>query len=235
MTVREREPLPSWADWQGAAGALGLRMESGELVGPCPSCDGDNRFHIRRRGPDALVGCRGCIDGGGTGFGAVLRAAFPERFDRERPVRRPESASVPFPQSRTQSAPGPRNRALAAFVAREGAIRLPTLPISPLIRGRRLWRSYGRVRCLQMRPRGGCTWRSGSHGPRPASVPSCRQAAPPGAGSIRSRDPPEGNETRRMVQDPPRLDAAIETRSPCHTARDAAPIYHKTVASSCFS
>ena len=94
MMAREREPLPSWADWQGAAGALGLRMESGELVGPCPSCDGDDRFHIRRRGPDALVGCRGCIDGGGAGFVPVLRAAFPERFD---PVRRPERPVEPFP------------------------------------------------------------------------------------------------------------------------------------------
>ena len=26
-----------------------------------------------------MFGCRGCIDGGGTGFGAVLTAAFPER------------------------------------------------------------------------------------------------------------------------------------------------------------
>ena len=101
MMAREREPLPSWADWSDRADALGLRLRSAELIGPCPSCGGTDRFHIRRRGPDAMVGCRGCIDGGGTGFGSVIRAAFPERFDRERPVRRPESASVPFPQSRT--------------------------------------------------------------------------------------------------------------------------------------
>ena len=77
----EREPLPSWADWSDQAEALGLRLRSGELKGPCPSCGGTDRFHIRRSGPDARVGCRGCIDGGGTGFGAVIRAVFPERFD----------------------------------------------------------------------------------------------------------------------------------------------------------
>ena len=75
----EREPLPSWADWSDRADALELRLRSGELVGPCPSCGGTDRFHIRRRALDAMFGCRGCIDGGGTGFGAVLTAAFPER------------------------------------------------------------------------------------------------------------------------------------------------------------
>ena len=96
--MAEREPVPSWADWCDRSDALGLRMDSGELVGPCPSCGGDDRFHIRRRGPDALVGCRGCIDGGGTGFGAVLRAAFPERSER---VRRPERPVGAISRSRT--------------------------------------------------------------------------------------------------------------------------------------
>ena len=72
-------PLPTWADWQDRAEALGLQMRSGELVGPCPSCGGTDRFHVKRRGSAALVGCRGCIDGGGRGFGTVLREVFPER------------------------------------------------------------------------------------------------------------------------------------------------------------
>ena len=76
----EREPLPAWADWEARADALGLRLRSGELVGPCPSCGGEDRFHVRRRGPAALVGCRGCIDGGGDGFGAVLQKAWPDRY-----------------------------------------------------------------------------------------------------------------------------------------------------------
>ncbi|MCY3986423.1 MAG: hypothetical protein OXF23_05205 [Candidatus Dadabacteria bacterium] len=71
---------------------LELKRKGSELVGPCPSCGGTDRFHVRREGQRAIVGCRGCIDGGGTGFSAVLRAAFPERFDR--PV---ESRLAPSP------------------------------------------------------------------------------------------------------------------------------------------
>ena len=82
MTIA-RAPLPTWADWQDAAESLGLRNRSGELAGPCPSCGGADRFHVRRSGRGgALVGCRGCIDGGGRGFGEVLQAAG---FGPERP------------------------------------------------------------------------------------------------------------------------------------------------------
>ena len=88
-------PLPTWADWQDRAERLGLRNRSGELSGPCPSCGGTDRFHIKRRGGDALVGCRGCIDGGGRGFGAVLREAFPERGPGRPALTRPESRCEP--------------------------------------------------------------------------------------------------------------------------------------------
>ena len=87
-------PLPTWADWQDRAESLGLRNRSGELSGPCPACGGVDRFHVRRsRRGDALVGCRGCIDGGGGGFGAVLREAFPERCPGRSALTRPESRS----------------------------------------------------------------------------------------------------------------------------------------------
>ena len=88
-------PLPTWSDWQDRAESLGLRNRSGELSGPCPACGGTDRFHVRRRGPDALVGCRGCIDGGGRGFGAVLREAFPERGSGRPALTRPESGCEP--------------------------------------------------------------------------------------------------------------------------------------------
>ena len=71
--------LPTWSDWCDRASSLGLRRRGGELVGPCPSCGGHDRFHVRPRGDGgALVGCRGCIDGGGGGFGEVLRTAWPD-------------------------------------------------------------------------------------------------------------------------------------------------------------
>ena len=72
--------LPDFAAWEAAADGLGLARQSGELSGPCPSCGGHDRFHVRRRGTAALVGCRGCCDGRGASergeaFGAILRAA----------------------------------------------------------------------------------------------------------------------------------------------------------------
>ena len=105
-------PLPSWADWSNRADTLGLRVRSGELAGPCPSCGGDDRFHVRRRGADALVGCRGCIDGGGFGFGAVVRAVFPERFKARDRARSPENRSEASRWSRTAGYPAatPKSR-----------------------------------------------------------------------------------------------------------------------------
>ena len=59
---------PSFEWWQDRAADLHLKMEGGELKGPCPSCGGDDRFHVRKK--DGLVGCRGCND-----YPAVLKAA----------------------------------------------------------------------------------------------------------------------------------------------------------------
>ena len=74
--------LPAVGDW---ADALGLKRRGRERVGPCPLCGGDDRFHVREgRGGQALVGCRGCIDGQPAAirqkrFGELLRTAFPDR------------------------------------------------------------------------------------------------------------------------------------------------------------
>ena len=47
-----------WAD------ALGLKRRGSEYVGPCPSCGGNDRFHLRPgRDGGTAIGCRGCIDG----------------------------------------------------------------------------------------------------------------------------------------------------------------------------
>ena len=74
-----RGDLPTYADWQRVAGALGLRRKGAELVGPCPACGGDDRFHVndrRRDGTAALFGCRQCHC---NDVAAILRAAFPDR------------------------------------------------------------------------------------------------------------------------------------------------------------
>ncbi len=74
--------LPTFAAWQSVAGGLGLRWRGAELVGPCPSCGGTDRFHVndrRRGGGAALFGCRRC-----AGRGAILAAAFPDGTAKSR-------------------------------------------------------------------------------------------------------------------------------------------------------
>ena len=106
-----REPLPDVEDW---AARLDLRNRSGEYVGPCPVCGGTDRFHVGRRGPDALVGCRGCIDGQppkekGEAFGRILREAFPERFQSGE-KRRANGNDFRAPSRSRRTAPAPSSK-----------------------------------------------------------------------------------------------------------------------------
>ena len=60
---------PSFSDWQ--AHALTLRRQGRELVGPCPSCGGIDRFAVKPvEGGAAVIHCRQC-----KGFVDILRAA----------------------------------------------------------------------------------------------------------------------------------------------------------------
>ena len=52
--------LPSLADWQARAQALGLKKQGRELVGPCPACGGTDRFRVGPRG----AFCRQCCPDG---------------------------------------------------------------------------------------------------------------------------------------------------------------------------
>ena len=56
--------------WQAACPTL--KRVGSQLEGPCPSCGGENRFHIKLEEP-YLWGCRQCEDAP-----AILAAAFPE-------------------------------------------------------------------------------------------------------------------------------------------------------------
>ena len=55
---------PTFAAWQGAATILGLRQRGLELVGPCPSCGGTDRFSVGDRDGRALLQCRNCDPNG---------------------------------------------------------------------------------------------------------------------------------------------------------------------------
>ena len=52
---------PTFADWQGRAGALGLKRSGRELVGACPACGGNDRFAVKPvEGGAAVIHCRQC-------------------------------------------------------------------------------------------------------------------------------------------------------------------------------
>ena len=92
-----RGDLPTYAEWLRVADALGLWRRGAELVGPCPACGGDDRFHAndrRRDGQAALFGCRQCNDVAG-----ILRAAFPDRLARPNATGAPR-ADAPSAQGK---------------------------------------------------------------------------------------------------------------------------------------
>ena len=73
--VFDKPTYEQWLAW--TSGRAGYFEASGELKGPCPSCGGKDRFHVRK---DGLFGCRKCEAGG-----EILKAAFPAVFcDPER-------------------------------------------------------------------------------------------------------------------------------------------------------
>ncbi|MDE0095975.1 MAG: hypothetical protein OXS40_06280, partial [Gammaproteobacteria bacterium] len=78
----------TFADWQGAADRLGLKLQGGELKGPCPSCSGTDRFSVARSG---VFQCRGCNPSSGNpeAVRAILGAAFPA--SRRGPERQPRT------------------------------------------------------------------------------------------------------------------------------------------------
>ena len=66
----DRQP-PAFAEWEAKAGALSLKRQGRELVGPCPACGGTDRFAVKPiNGGAALIHCRQC-----EGFVDILKAA----------------------------------------------------------------------------------------------------------------------------------------------------------------
>ena len=66
-----------------------LKREGGGYAGPCPVCDGDDRFHVKEgRDGAALWGCRSCIDGAtGTARKEATAKVMQELFaDRPMPA-----------------------------------------------------------------------------------------------------------------------------------------------------
>ena len=71
---------------------LDLKRDGTEWKGPCPSCGGDDRFHLKPGGKyGVLIGCRGCIDHLSAG---VKKAAYLKIvtavFGTDRPLERPK-------------------------------------------------------------------------------------------------------------------------------------------------
>ena len=70
------DPRPTPEEWETACLGLGLMRTNTGLVGPCPACGGEDRFHVDLAPPHGW-GCRQCKDGREP-F-APYWAAFPDR------------------------------------------------------------------------------------------------------------------------------------------------------------
>lgn len=122
---------PTADDWINAAERLRLKRSGSELVGPCPACNGTDRFHVHWRGARrGVFACRhGCdwrpiLEAAGFGRGG---AAPPELRNRPLPAparsRPPEPKTDPVKAERaaalwrqTQADPG----AIGAYLAARG-------------------------------------------------------------------------------------------------------------------
>ena len=167
-------------EWVAACAARGLELKSSgkEYSGPCPLCDGTDRFHIRPGDKvDVLASCRhGCT------FEQLCKAVFGDRrhgaASRQSDVRRFELASQ-GPGQRSQGARQPaRHESAASPVVRDSS-SLPRL----------LWAaaetadpSTARVYLCKRR-----AWPPDGVGPRlPRTVRWLSAAAAPSAGNPRS-------------------------------------------------
>ena len=68
--ARPLSRIPTLADWRSGASRLGLRRQSGTLVGPCPACGGEDRFRVTSRG---RFFCRQCCADRNAGADAMRR------------------------------------------------------------------------------------------------------------------------------------------------------------------
>ena len=69
---RPERTLHEWLDACARAG-IALKQDGGEHKGPCPSCGGTDRFHVKEaEGGKILASCRHCGD-----FAAIVRALWP--------------------------------------------------------------------------------------------------------------------------------------------------------------
>ena len=139
-----REPVPTFEEW---AAACDLRRRGSEFVGPCPLCGGDDRFHVRRGdNGQALVGCRGCIDGQEAEtrhrlFGAILRVVFPHRYsNQELDAPRQHQTRAPRPtEKRTRHDYEPERKKSTAATLWERAVKADGTLARRYLAERRAW------------------------------------------------------------------------------------------------
>ena len=96
------DPRPAPEEWERACPDLGLQRTHTGLVGPCPACGGEDRFHLDLAPPHGW-GCRRCTDRGET-F-APYWAAFPGR--RHTGDSRSQNPQGPAPESGDGHMPHP--------------------------------------------------------------------------------------------------------------------------------
>ena len=118
----------TFADWVGML--TEHKRSSRTLVGPCPTCGGDDRFHVTQtRDGRVLVGCRGCIDGQTSSvrreqFQKIVRIVFgdapkPDAFTPPKPAPAPKPPKRgPLAERLWDAGLKPKAVAVRAYLAR---------------------------------------------------------------------------------------------------------------------
>ena len=136
---------PTADDWLQAAERLHLERRGSELVGPCPACNGTDRFHVHWRGPRrGVFACRhGCswrpiLEAAGFGRPENRREAwFPGRGPPARP------AGGPDPRPRRSGPPAPASRESIVLRLWRAAVPADRTPVRHYLAARLAWPPAG--------------------------------------------------------------------------------------------
>lgn len=96
---REGNPQPgSWDAWRAALPELEPNAGGSQLEGPCPVCDGDDRFRVQK---DGAFFCRQCCDGGDAKWAEGVLAKVFDANGAKRPEGRMKPKSEAKPRLRS--------------------------------------------------------------------------------------------------------------------------------------
>ena len=198
MSLPVRRSPAAIAEWLQAVPDLRKRS-AGRWAGPCPSCGGEDRFHVEiDAGGRVLWGCRGCLDGSGDRRSAtrrILEAAFPGRQSEiEHAVESGLAAEIPVGGGKRRERAEAQPKADAAAMARlawAGAQRAEASPAGRYLAERLVWPGDGGLDGLMVPLPDSVGWLPRSRLPRGRGLP-VMPAGAEGAVAFRYEGPDGG-------------------------------------------